>query len=229
MNVVQVTFEIPVIADQVLPESPLPDGALSLLDASSGAPLPEGNSSREPCLDIVPPCREIAVAREKRPDAVQMISEDDAGVDLEGPAPLGIGENRPQVIDVLGKQLAPSFEQRYCEEESAAGNEGSDVSGHDGSLPRKAGCAVAFPPYELRELDSLEIRPAEHRRARTARGLDPRARGPRHRGKWGREKIARRRRCAPSVPLARHSVISDQGWGTRTTPETQHRCPGRTG
>jgi hypothetical protein len=30
INVVQVTFEMPVIADQVLPESALPDGALSL-------------------------------------------------------------------------------------------------------------------------------------------------------------------------------------------------------
>jgi len=44
------------------------------------------------------------------------------------------------------------------------------------------------------------------------------------------EKNARRRRYAPSVPLARHSVISVHRWGPRTTPETR-RCrtgsPGR--
>jgi len=34
-------------------------------------------------------------------------------------------------------------------------------------------------------------------------------------------KIARTRRCAPLVPLAGTAVVSAQGWGTRTTPETQ--------
>jgi hypothetical protein len=96
-NVVQVRFEVPFIANRVLPESPLPDGALPVLDTAYGTPLALGNASREPCLDIVPPCREIAVARGKRPDAVQMIREDDDGVDLEGPAPPGIGKHRPQV------------------------------------------------------------------------------------------------------------------------------------
>ena len=81
---------------------------------------------------------------------MEMIRKDDERFDREGPPPAGIGEHRPQVVHVIRRQLAPSLEQGRREEEGAAGYAGSDVSGHGASLPREAGCAIAFPPYSLR-------------------------------------------------------------------------------
>ena len=102
MDVIDVSLEIQVTADEVFPEAALPDSTLSLLDPACGTPFAARNPGREPRLDVMPARRKIAVTGGKCPDAMKMVREDNDCVDGEWPTSAGIDERHPQFLDMLG-------------------------------------------------------------------------------------------------------------------------------
>ncbi len=88
---------------------------------------------------------------------MQVIGQYDDGVEGEGSTAAGIGEDVTQVVDVLGQEPAPAFQQCDCEEERSSGNEGADVVGHAGFLldSRQVGWAALSRPTAFPALRPL--------------------------------------------------------------------------
>src|SRR5579864_2884754 len=74
---------IGLVADQVLPETPLPDAALVARDTNFAAPLLFRQGLREAGLDQPPARREVTVGRRQRRRRVQVIGQDDEWVEVE--------------------------------------------------------------------------------------------------------------------------------------------------
>ena len=91
---------------------------------------------------------EIRIPGRQSPDAMQVIGQNNDGIDSEWPASAGRLEHLPKVVDVFGQKFSAAFQQRDREEEGAAGDKGADVLGHDLGLTQllKAGCASLSRP-----------------------------------------------------------------------------------
>jgi hypothetical protein len=73
VNVIDVPFEIPVVANQVFPVSALPDTALASFYAARGPSLAGRYGPRKPCLDQSPAGLVVRVAGRQSPDAVEVL------------------------------------------------------------------------------------------------------------------------------------------------------------
>jgi len=170
MNVIHVSREIFVVANNVFPEAALPDAAFAFRDAARRQSLLFGQRTTKFGFDGVPASRKIRVAFRQCPDAMQMIGKDHRCVDREGALCLYGCKCPAQSTDVFDQQPPLSLQQGDREEERTARNVGADISRHGfcavvGREKRKrippvemchrdsAGCAAArlLPPYECYE------------------------------------------------------------------------------
>src|ERR1700730_3231607 len=84
VNVIEVTHEVVLVAERVLPIAPLPNPALAFDAAAVGDWLASRQSMRKAAFDQAPAGGEIRIAIGQGPDRVQVIREDHGGFDREG-------------------------------------------------------------------------------------------------------------------------------------------------
>lgn len=116
MHVVHVARVIPVIADRVLPEPPLPDAALAPTHPHRGALFIGRNGFREGLLHRPPASGVVIVPCRKVPDAVHVIRQDHPGVNVERRTGSDITDGVAERIDVGDEQFTPAVEQVDGEE-----------------------------------------------------------------------------------------------------------------
>jgi hypothetical protein len=93
---------------------------------------------------------------------MEVIGQDNDGLDREWPALAGRLEHLPKVVNVFGQESQAAFQQRNREKKRAARNKGANILRHKLGLTQllKAGCVsvsltkatkggmrFAFPPY----------------------------------------------------------------------------------
>jgi hypothetical protein len=163
VDVINVTLIVTLVADGVFPKAPLPNASFSLLQTPGWKSLPSGNLCWKSRFDIMPSRWEIRVPGRQRPDAMQVIGQDNHGLDGKWSAPAGPLEPSPKIVNVFGQDFPAAFQQRHREEEGAARNKGANILRHKSGLTQlpKAGCVhfsahtvieggmrFAFPPYD---------------------------------------------------------------------------------
>jgi hypothetical protein len=79
---------------------------------------------------------------------MEVIRQDNDGIDREWPALAGRLEHLPKFVNVFGQESSAAFQQRNREKKRAAGNKGAYVLRHDSSLIPllKAGCVSLSRP-----------------------------------------------------------------------------------
>jgi len=105
---------------------------------------------------------EIRIPGRQRPDAMQVIGQNNDGLDGKWSASAGRLEHLPKGVNVFGQEFPAAFQQRDREEERAARNKGANILRHKSGLTQlpKAGCVslsrpttteggmrFIFPPY----------------------------------------------------------------------------------
>jgi hypothetical protein len=103
---------------------------------------------------------------------MQLIGQNNDGLDGKWLALAASLEHLPKVVNVFGQEFPAAFQQRDCEEERAAGNKGANILRH--TLGRtqllKAGCAslsrptatearLLLLPFPWHHLDKPPLRP----------------------------------------------------------------------
>jgi hypothetical protein len=112
VTIFNVTRIISLVADQMLPESALPDAAFVACDAHGAEPLLLRQRSREAVLDQPPAHGKIAIVRRQFPDRMQVIGKHNECVDREGMALASKGDRLAQDRDVVDQQGLPSMKTR---------------------------------------------------------------------------------------------------------------------
>ena len=130
MDVIRVPFKIPFVANGVLPETTLPNPALTFANSTSGKSFAARNASRKSRLDGVPARREIGVARWQGPKAMQVVGKNDDCIERERSSRLCHRKCMTQQFDMLRQQPVPAFKQSHREKEGSAGNECTGIAGH---------------------------------------------------------------------------------------------------
>ena len=121
MNVIEVTQEVVLAAQRVLPISPLPNPALAFDAAAVGDWLAARQSMRKAAFDQSPARGEIRIAIGQGPDRMQVIRQDHGGVDGEGMPCSHLAKRGAQQSDVPGQQAEPAVGQVGGKEIAAAG------------------------------------------------------------------------------------------------------------
>ena len=145
MDVVKVAFQVGLVADDVLPEPPLPNAAAAVVAAGvANRALPSAGGrprqGKRP-LDARPPRGEIRVALGKGPDRVQGVGQQDERVDpkrRDGPARVDRPvQQRPG--EVVAEEPRPPIGYER-EEERAARTKSTTVVGQGGKrIPMRCG------------------------------------------------------------------------------------------
>ena len=120
VNVIEVTQEVVLAVQRVLPISPLPNPALAFDAAAVGDWLASRQSMRKAAFDQASAGGEIRIAIGQGPDRVQVIRQDHGGLDREGMACPHLAKCRPQYVNVVGQQRAPAVGQTDREETTAS-------------------------------------------------------------------------------------------------------------
>jgi hypothetical protein len=104
VNVIEMLLEITLIADRMLPESPLPDALLALCAAtlvSNGSAIGLDVRARKRFFDQTPTRRKIRVAIGQRPKRMQMVGKDNLAIELKWMSLADFGEAIQQKRDGL--------------------------------------------------------------------------------------------------------------------------------
>jgi len=83
---------------------------------------------------------------------MQVIGQNNAGLDGKWSASAGRLEHLPKVVNVIGQEFPAAFQQRDCEKERAARNNGANILQYKSGLTQlpKAGCASLSRPTATR-------------------------------------------------------------------------------
>jgi hypothetical protein len=119
VNVVDVTFEIGLIANGVLPIAALPDAFFALRDLALRSRL-RFDGARKSALDETSASREVAIIFGQCPQSVDVIRQDANGNRLKRTPVLNTSIDRSQAIDVFDQQIARSVGKNNREEKHAA-------------------------------------------------------------------------------------------------------------
>ena len=119
VNVINMPFQIRVVANCVLPIAALPDALLTLEQLTFRALLPF-QTARKTALDQIPSRRKIGVVFWKRPDGMEMIRQDANCDRLERPTLLDGLINSPQAINMVHEQRTRPISEDDREEERVA-------------------------------------------------------------------------------------------------------------
>ena len=101
--IAQMCGKIRIVPDVTLPEPALPCPAL-LSELVTKTQWPGRQTTGKPRLDQPPPCRIVRVAFRQGPKGVQVIGQDDPGLDLERPLLSRDPDGIPQGCDLLDKK-----------------------------------------------------------------------------------------------------------------------------
>ena len=121
MDVIHMASIIRIVANHVLPKTPLPYSALTPLGATNGSCFGLGDTARKTRFDQSPAGRIIRVIWRQRPDAMQMIRQYHDGIQPKRMSGLNMAEGITQAVDVIGQQMImPSFNQIHREKPRCA-------------------------------------------------------------------------------------------------------------
>lgn len=134
VNVVHMRRQIPLVADRVLPISPLPDAALATADHDRRSRFTDAYAFRKPFLDRAPTAWEIGVVFRQCPQAVHVVGKHDPGVDLKGCAGADPSNRIPQHVDLPHQQIRPTLKQVHREEECSTWNPIATIFRHDRTM-----------------------------------------------------------------------------------------------
>jgi hypothetical protein len=129
VNVIDMPRKVAVIADRVLPKSPLPKREIAIW------PALHIKASLNQCvaempLDPPPPARKICVIRWQREDGAQMIRENHDSVDRKWPCAASRAECRTQRAYVVHKSVRTPVSEGDRKEVSPARNKVASISDH---------------------------------------------------------------------------------------------------
>jgi hypothetical protein len=117
VNVIDVTLEVRIISDCVLPKPSLPESRFAPLYLTLRPQLRRRQLAGESAFDLAPAFREIGIAGRQGPNGMEMVRQDADGVRCERQALLNLTINLPQALDMLDKQLARPIKKRNGEKE----------------------------------------------------------------------------------------------------------------
>src|SRR5205085_3689690 len=120
VNVVDMTLQVGIVANGVLPKTTLPNSSLTSGNLAGAAPHVAGQTARESAFDQAPAQREIGVALRQRPDGIQMIGQYANCDRLEGIPFLNRHVDAPKPVDVPHKDFARPVGKSDGKEEDAA-------------------------------------------------------------------------------------------------------------
>jgi len=103
MNIIRMAGIIRIVANHVLPKTPLPDAPLAPFNAAGRARFGGGDAARKMPLDQAPAKRIIGILRWQRPNTMQMIGQHHDGVEPERMSGLDALEGFAQAIDMIGQ------------------------------------------------------------------------------------------------------------------------------
>lgn len=135
MQIIHMTRIIPLIADCMLPEAPLPDTPLAPRRAHKRTPFGFRKLPREPRLDESPTIGEIGIAGRQGPDAMQMIRQHHPTIDHKRPATADIPYHRAQQIDMPDQSIVRETLQQIGREEITATGNAVTAIIRQGSFP----------------------------------------------------------------------------------------------
>ena len=104
MNVVDMPRIVVITADHVFPVTPLPDAALAFFLPAVATPFSAGQISREAGLDQSPALCKSRIVRRQCPYRMQMVGQDDDGMDMKEMASLDPSHCIAQDIDRIHQQ-----------------------------------------------------------------------------------------------------------------------------
>src|ERR1700731_1168104 len=129
----------------MLPIAPLPNAAFALFCAARGPALAGRQATREHRLHQPPPQRKISVAFRQRPDRMQMVRQDDDGLNVERMAPPNIAERLAQEVDGIDEKTQAALSQIGREEKAAAADEVSPIVRHSAGIAEREVMGFAEP------------------------------------------------------------------------------------
>ena len=130
MHVIDMPLQINVVANLMLPETPLPDSFLASGNLAGRKPAAVRQPAGKQSFDETPPPAEIRIAFRQSPYRVQMVRQNADRNRLKGPSrPIRL-KCGAQSINLLHEQLATPVLQRDREEIRATGDEAASVTGH---------------------------------------------------------------------------------------------------
>lgn len=115
MDVIGVAFEVSFVTYQVFPEPTLPYSAFTFHASSGRQPFVFLNASRECRLDRMPAHGKVGIVLRQRPDAMQVVGENDRCVDDKGSFCPHLCKRLAQGVGMFRQQAPLSFKQRNRE------------------------------------------------------------------------------------------------------------------
>src|SRR5215468_3629468 len=119
MDVVDVAFEIGLIADRVFPIATLPNAFLALQSLALRA-RPRFDSAGKATFDEAPSAGEIRIVRRERPQCMEVIRQDANRYSFKWTTLLNNAIGLSQPIDFSGQQIAGAVGQHNGEKEDTA-------------------------------------------------------------------------------------------------------------
>jgi hypothetical protein len=120
VDIIDVTIEVRIIADDVLPKTSLPNSRFAPSQLAPGSRFSWSRSAGKSTLDLAPACREVSIAGRQGPNRMEMVRQDADGVGFEGQARLNRAVDVPQARDMFNKQFAGPVNKREREKEYPA-------------------------------------------------------------------------------------------------------------
>ena len=127
--------EIVLVADQMLPEAPLPEIIFATSVTDEWNPIARQGPT-EARLNGPPTARVISVTRGQGPHRVQVIGKHDDGLDRERALAPHAAEDLPQELGPAGEKIRPAVAQGDGEEVDGARNAGAAIADHAADCAR---------------------------------------------------------------------------------------------
>jgi len=128
VDVIDVTLEVRIVSDCVLPKPTLPDSRFAPPYLAPRSQLRRRQLAGESTFDLAPASREIGIAGRQGPNSMEMVWQDADGVRCERQARLNRTIDLSQALDMLDKQLAGSINKRNGEKEYPAFDSWAPIS-----------------------------------------------------------------------------------------------------
>ncbi len=169
MDVIDMSTEIIIVTNQMLPIASLPDTSLPAGDAPFASPFIPGQTTRETCLDLCPAIGIVGITGRQTPHAMQVIGQHHDRQHIERPSRLRRPERGTQIVHPLHQQPATALQQIDGEETGAAGHTDATIVRHPRSVaPTPADHHQQTPGIGVRKpsgLSRLACRRLRHWRA----------------------------------------------------------------
>ena len=172
VDVIDVTLEVSVVADCMLPKPSLPDSRFAPLYLAPRSQLRRRQLAGKSAFDLPPAGGKIGIAWRQCPNGVEMVRQDADGVRFKRPARLDRTINLPQAGDALDQQIAGAVSKHDREKEHPAADSRAPISRHGRIMARAANRVrkIAQTPCQM-AAPRRAILPTRSRRSRNQTGL----------------------------------------------------------